>query len=105
MSRNSTETRERNFEEWLKLYPDDMRMALIDVCDTGEMCQRWLESRGLSYTAADVLSMVRMVLDREAIRKKEESWQSECSKSRLAWFFEARPSCSHRARPSCSHCL
>jgi hypothetical protein len=57
-----------SFQEILQTCPLEFRMALIDVCDTAEMCQRWFESRKIEYKAADVVEMTKLVLAREAHR-------------------------------------
>ena len=41
------------------------RDALIDVADTASMCKMWFDSEGIAYTAADVVAMARLVLERE----------------------------------------
>lgn len=69
---NSKTTDESGFEIWLQRCPHEMRMALIDVCDTAEMCQRWMEHRRVKYCAADVVAMAALVLAREAERREPE---------------------------------
>lgn len=39
---------------------------IIAVCDTAEMCQRWLNSHGVPYLAADLIAMTKLILDRQA---------------------------------------
>jgi len=46
--------------------------ALIDVCDTAHMCKLWFESYGLAATAADVVALTRLVMEREAALKAAE---------------------------------
>jgi hypothetical protein len=60
------------FETTLQQCPHEMRMALIDVCDTADMCRRWFEVNKVSYTAADLITMARMVLEREIIRRNQD---------------------------------
>lgn len=58
----------REFEDALaKLTPENepFKLALIDVCDTAEMCKKWFDSVGLSYAAADVVALTALVLGRE----------------------------------------
>jgi hypothetical protein len=43
--------------------------ALIDVCDTAYMCKLWFDSYGLVATAADVVALTRLVMEREAAIK------------------------------------
>jgi hypothetical protein len=48
-----------------------LRVALIDVADTAHGCKTWFESNVLQATAADVVAMARLVLEREAKLKAE----------------------------------
>ncbi len=64
-------TEESGFEFFLQRCPHDMRMALIDVCDTAEMCQRWFEHRQVKYCAADLVAMAALVLNREVVRQQK----------------------------------
>lgn len=65
---------EDSFEFWLQRCPEPMRMALIDVADTAFMCMRWLASNGTPhYTAADVMAMTKMVMDRETALANDKS--------------------------------
>lgn len=59
MSRIS-EDRE-GFETLLEMCAEDYRMAIIRVCDTCEMAQRWFVARGLQHTAADILELAKMI--------------------------------------------
>lgn len=63
---------ESGFEFLLQTCPPEMRMALIDVCDTAEMCQRWFQRRHIKYCAADLVAMAGLVLNRVAARRVEE---------------------------------
>jgi len=65
-------TEEDGFEFWLERCPQNMRMALIDVCDTAEMCQRWFERRQIKYCATDLVAMAALVLNRESARRKTD---------------------------------
>jgi len=38
--------------------------ALIDVADTAYGCLLWFQSNGMTATAADVVAMTKLVLDR-----------------------------------------
>jgi hypothetical protein len=51
--------------------PEDalFRDALIGVCDAAYMCKLWFESYGLAATAADVVALTRLVMEREAALK------------------------------------
>ena len=64
----SKSTVEDGFEFWLRRCPYEMRMALIDVCDTAEMCRRWFEKEQVKYCAADLVAMASLVLNREMAR-------------------------------------
>jgi len=59
------------FEEHLFLLQkapgtEDVRQALVDVADTARGCKLWFEAQGIVPTGADIMTMTRMVLDREA---------------------------------------
>lgn len=56
------------FDEMLLAHdmPDRWKRSLIDVADTAFLCWIWLEERKIPFTAADVLTMTKMVIDREA---------------------------------------
>ena len=43
-----------------------MKDAVIEVADTAYMCKTWFESYKLEATAADVIAMTRLILEREA---------------------------------------
>ncbi len=53
------------FEEFLPRCPALTRQALIDVCDTMEICRLWFESRGVRYTGGDLVQGAALVLKRE----------------------------------------
>jgi hypothetical protein len=57
------------FESRLKdLSDEQLRRALIEVCDTAYLCTLWLEQyavEGGKPTAADVLELTKLVLQRE----------------------------------------
>lgn len=42
------------------------KQAVIYVADTAYACKLWFESYGLSATAADIIAMTRLVMEREA---------------------------------------
>ncbi len=46
-----------------------LRSALIDVADTTEGCKKWFDSHNLTATAADIVAMTRLVVEREAALK------------------------------------
>jgi hypothetical protein len=48
-----------------------LRAALIEVADIVHGCKAWFESNGLQATAADVLAMAKLVLEREVKLKAE----------------------------------
>ncbi|MFC0408789.1 hypothetical protein [Roseomonas elaeocarpi] len=54
----------------------DIEDALIAVADTGHACKLWFEAQRLAPTAADIMTMTRMVLDREQravdLRRRQE---------------------------------
>lgn len=50
------------FESVLGHCPPEFRTAIINVCDTCEMAQRWWECRAIPYTAADVLQLAMLIL-------------------------------------------
>lgn len=47
--------------------PGEVRQAITDVADTAYGCKLWFESQGLQATAADIVAMARLVLEREAL--------------------------------------
>jgi hypothetical protein len=56
--------------------PTPLLRALLDVSDTSYACSLWFESRGLTPSAADVVAMSGLVLDREAeLRARDEAVQ------------------------------
>jgi hypothetical protein len=46
--------------------PGSFCTAMVDVADAAYACKLWFESNGLRPTAADVVAMTRLVLEREA---------------------------------------
>lgn len=42
------------------------RSALVDVCDTAYACKLWFQSYGFEPTAADLVAMTRLIMEREA---------------------------------------
>ncbi len=54
-----------NFELHLRGCPENVRLALIDVCDTAEMCERWFRDKRITFTAGDLVEMTKLVLARE----------------------------------------
>ena len=49
------------------------RQPVIDVADTMYVCKKWFEGHEVIFTAADLLAMTRLVLEREqALAKAEE---------------------------------
>ena len=48
-----------------------LRAALIEVADIVHGCKAWFGSNGLQATAADVLAMAKLVLEREVKLKAE----------------------------------
>jgi uncharacterized protein YcgI (DUF1989 family) len=71
----SDQSAQERFEVWLQRCPQEMKMALIDVCDTAEMCRRWFEGQGVPYSASDLVAMSALVLAREA--RRQESGHDE----------------------------
>lgn len=63
------------FDEMVAAYgvPDLWKQSLIDVADTAFICWVWLDERKVPFTAADVLTMAKMVIDREAAKAAEEA--------------------------------
>ena len=48
-----------------------LRTAMIDVAAIVHGCKAWFESNGLQATAADVVAMAKLVMEREAKVKAE----------------------------------
>jgi hypothetical protein len=46
---------------------------LIDVADTMFACKKWLEGHDVAFTAANLLTMTRLVLQRERSIREGES--------------------------------
>lgn len=63
------------FDEMLLAYsvPERWKKALIDVADTAFICWVWLDERKVPFSAADVLTMTKMVIDREDALAAEEA--------------------------------
>ena len=45
---------------------DSFCIAMMDVTDAAYACKLWFEDNGLPPTAADVVAMARLMLEREA---------------------------------------
>ncbi len=46
--------------------PRNMKQAIVDIADTAHTCQLWFESYRLPATAADVIAMTRLIMERQA---------------------------------------
>lgn len=60
------------YEEAIRAVPADspFKGAVIDVCDTAYMAREWFHAHGYqSATAADVVAMARLIIEREAALK------------------------------------
>jgi len=57
----------RKFDLWLKEHGQrsNFRRALTDVTEVGYLVKLWFDDYGVSYTAADLVAMTAMVLQRE----------------------------------------
>jgi sarcosine oxidase delta subunit len=58
------------FERFLKYSEGrrgNVRAALIEVADTADGCRRWFASQKIPATAADIIAMARLVMERAAI--------------------------------------
>ena len=55
------------FDLWLEEHdkPSNFRRALTDATDAAYLVKLWFEDHGVSYTAADLIAMTAMVLQRE----------------------------------------
>jgi hypothetical protein len=49
------------------------RQALTDVADIMVVCKKWFEGHEVPFTAADLLVMMRLVLERERTMRQEEN--------------------------------
>ena len=47
------------------------RQPVIDVADTMYICKKWFEAHEIKFTAADLLAMTKLVLDREQRRDRK----------------------------------
>jgi hypothetical protein len=45
----------------------NVSLGLISVADTADGCRRWFESREIPATAADIVAMTRLVMERTAL--------------------------------------
>lgn len=57
------------FEMALPAVPQPMQQSLIDVCDTMTMARRWFEAQKMTFTAADVVAVAALVLEREEMEQ------------------------------------
>jgi len=57
----------RRFDLWLEEHgkPSNFRRALTDVTETAYLVKLWFDDYGVFYTAADLVAMTAMVLQRE----------------------------------------
>jgi hypothetical protein len=57
----------RKFDLWLEEHgkPSHFRRALTDVTEAAYLVKLWFDDHGVSYTAADLVAMTAMVLQRE----------------------------------------
>jgi len=55
------------FDLWLEEHdkPSHFRRALSDVTEAAYLVKLWFDDHGVSYTAADLIAMTAMVLQRE----------------------------------------
>jgi hypothetical protein len=66
------------FERLLQMdrIPERFRGAVVDVA---YMCKAWFASYGVAATAADIMAMCRMVMEREAALVAEERREVDAS--------------------------
>ena len=57
----------RKFDVWLEEHgkPSNFRRALTDVTDAAYLVKLWFDDHRVSHTAADLVAMTAMVLERE----------------------------------------
>ena len=57
----------RKFDVWLEEHgkPSNFRPALTDVTDAAYLVKLWFDDHRVSHTAADLVAMTAMVLQRE----------------------------------------
>lgn len=70
-------TMTNSFEDYLSetqgnLGASRFRGPTIDVADTMYACKRWFEGYAIPFTAADVVAMAALVLQREREERKRE---------------------------------
>lgn len=51
------------------------QQALIDVTDTADVIVAWFKDRGLPAAPADVIAMTDLVMVREALLTRRETWE------------------------------
>ena len=58
---------DRKFDLWLEEHskPSNFRRALTDVTEAAYVVKLWFDDYDVSYTAADLVAMTAMVLQRE----------------------------------------
>ena len=58
---------DRKFDLWLEEHskPSNFRRALTDVTEAAYVVKLWFDDHDVSYTAADLVAMTAMVLERE----------------------------------------
>ena len=49
------------------------RQPVIDVADIMYVCKKWFDGHEVAFTAADLLAMTRLVLEREQALREEET--------------------------------
>lgn len=49
------------------------RQPIIDVADTMYVCKKWFEGHEVAFTAADLVGMARLLLERERAMREEET--------------------------------
>lgn len=66
-------TEESEFDRLLKLCPEPMRRATIDVSDTMWMAMEWFRARRMEPTADAIVQMAALILQREALSEGKDA--------------------------------
>ncbi|MCW8085813.1 hypothetical protein [Sabulicella glaciei] len=63
------------FDQVLGRVPEPFQTALVEVCDTADLCRRWFADKGMQASAADIIAMTALVMA-EAARLRTEKRDS-----------------------------
>ncbi|WP_207539089.1 hypothetical protein [Sabulicella rubraurantiaca] len=64
-----------SFDQVLGRVPEPYQTALVEVCDTADLCRRWFQDKGMQASAADIVALTALVMV-EAARVRAEKRDS-----------------------------